>query len=566
MIRSPTPTEGHLSFHGAVIGGVALLRHTQSIPAACGGRLDFTKAEERDVSLQVATEAAPSWRPWMSWCPIVLPPWLAVLYILPNRPILLIVATFALFVFGATTTGLGRRHAGALIALGTYGLLFKLNLANAPMSYRLAGLLAVSVGLSPLVLLPLRRKAGFPIIHAFGLIAAIYAAVSSLLSRTTNALGELSLPLGDRTRGLLMFTVFLAVVVFAARLVPQNPLRTDDYAKVDTKMLSRGWLLIIGSFVGSVALDLLRARTVLGGISTVIDQARTVGFLLMWFAWLDGRLPRGQAILAFGAVAFDIVNSFGTTSLYGGAPTLIGGLLLYMVQRRRVPWGALTLIVCLAVMLNVVKGDVRLSQRTRSRQPQLQSGILIIRQAAAPSTYTFDKISDAAGRFAYTASDVLAFFSHVVPGRYPYADRSTYRFALLAPIPRVVVPFKPTTTFANTLGRRYGLLAPSDTGTSANLPMAAEAYVNFGYGGIVVIGMLYGLLMALVSARLRVASLAMLLLAGMIGRQFMIGLESDSTYVVGGVLTAAVLFYPVVRWLSPANRSTPETAGTAVPS
>lgn len=524
------------------------------------------KQKERDVSLQVATEAAPSWRPWMSWFPIVLPAWLAVLYILPSRPLLLIAATFALFLFGATTTGLGRRHAGALIALGAYGILFKLNLANTPISYRLAGLLAVSVGLSPLVLLPLGRKAGFPIIHAFGLIAAIYAAVSSMLSRTANTVSEAGLPPGDRTRGLLMFTVFVAVVVLAAKLVPQNPIRTDDYAKVDTKMLSRGWLLIIGSFVGSVALDILRARPALGGISAVIDQARTVGFLLMWFAWLDGQLPRGQAIVAVGAVAFDIVNSFGTTLLYGGAPTLIGGLLLYMALRRRVPWGLVTLIVCLAVMLTVVKGDVRLSQSTGPRKSQLQTGVSIIRRAAAPSAYTSDKISDAAGRFAYTASDLLAFFSHVVPDRYPYADRSTYRFALLAPIPRVVVPFKPTSTFANTLGRQYGLLAPSDTGTSPNLPLAAEAYVNFGYGGIVVIGMVYGLLMALVSVRLRAASLAMLLLASMIGRQFMVGLESDSSYVVGGVLTAAVLFYPVVRWLSPANRSTPETTARPVPS
>jgi hypothetical protein len=77
----------------------------------------------------------------------------------------------------------------------------------------------------------------------------------------------------------------------------------------------------------------------------------------------------------------------------------------------------------------------------------------------------------------------------------PYQDGSTYLNFFLNFIPRFIWQDKPNLNgFSNSLPREYGILGFDDERTSVGLGLLGEAWVNFGYVGLLIFMPLYGII------------------------------------------------------------------------
>ena len=70
----------------------------------------------------------------------------------------------------------------------------------------------------------------------------------------------------------------------------------------------------------------------------------------------------------------------------------------------------------------------------------------------------------------------------------------TYVILISKFIPRIIWKNKPSDTLANKIGRKYNVLNKGDYLTSWNVPIINEAYINFGYSGVIFIMLILGIL------------------------------------------------------------------------
>lgn len=97
--------------------------------------------------------------------------------------------------------------------------------------------------------------------------------------------------------------------------------------------------------------------------------------------------------------------------------------------------------------------------------------------------------------------DHFTIFAHVInttPNKKPYLYGKTYRTLIYSFIPRALWHNKPIDHNGNFLGRRYDLVDPRDTNGSWGLSIPAEAFANFGWMGLIVSALLFGLFLRLI--------------------------------------------------------------------
>ncbi len=95
-------------------------------------------------------------------------------------------------------------------------------------------------------------------------------------------------------------------------------------------------------------------------------------------------------------------------------------------------------------------------------------------------------------RLAHSFSSLIILLEKT-PSSINYLKGETYKILLSKFIPRVIWKEKPNDTIANSIGKKYSVLGSTDTTTSWNLPIINEAYINFGFYGVIIISFLLGL-------------------------------------------------------------------------
>lgn len=96
-------------------------------------------------------------------------------------------------------------------------------------------------------------------------------------------------------------------------------------------------------------------------------------------------------------------------------------------------------------------------------------------------------------RIAHSFSSLYT-LANKTPEEIGYLNGETYSILIAKLIPRIFWANKPNDDLANRIGRKYGVLNEKDYGTSWNLPIINEAYINFGYSGVIFIMVILGLL------------------------------------------------------------------------
>ena len=98
--------------------------------------------------------------------------------------------------------------------------------------------------------------------------------------------------------------------------------------------------------------------------------------------------------------------------------------------------------------------------------------------------------------FSRLGDDSLERVLAMTPSVVPFWEGSSYESIPYLVIPRVLWPDKPSRHVWNKWGKTYGVLSSDDNQTSVSFGYFAEAYMNFGYGGMYLMGIIMGFIIA----------------------------------------------------------------------
>lgn len=490
---------------------------------------------------------------------------LLVLGLVPNQPAVLWAGALGVWAVTSLALTRNRSQAGVGLIVAVTAALWKQNIAALPLDARLWGALATAVTFGVLLVRPLRRSRGYPLLHLYCLVQGIYLYGGFMLGRPIPSYRVFFTDTA-RTRGLALYAVFMTVLVVSGIAAPgwRRPAHIDDAPLEQpsrdsgeaTAMLHRGFLLIAVGYIVVSVVNVAGLAGPLGAIAQLLQLVPLTGALTLVVLWLRGELGviAKTALVAIGALY--VLSGIGTGLIYQGIGALLAVLCVVVVYRRRVPWFALAAAVPLFVILNLVKTEFRIEQ-SQGRLPGnvvIQGAHLVGMSWHAVATTDEDAIGASAARF--DSSDLLGYVANNVPSRYPYWSRRSYTYLPLVLAPRAIAPWKPKYTLANEFGRRYGLLDPDDRGTSVNTSLPVEAYVNFGLPGMLVVGVVVGLILAVGARSLRGRSPDVLIVGALLSLQTFGAIESGVSSLLL-LLPTYFLFRPLARWACATGRFEP---------
>ncbi|HUC60689.1 MAG TPA: hypothetical protein VMF53_01900 [Alphaproteobacteria bacterium] len=318
------------------------------------------------------------------------------------------------------------------------------------------------------------------------------------------------------------------------------------------------------------------AGSAVGIVRAIMLTAAAVSCYLIGYGRASRLLVGDRWVLACAGMAALITLALSNLLLIGGAIYMLAATLGFVVTAKRVPWVALGVAFVVLSLLQAGKYKARdvywephtqslrdssVGQVPRMMMNWLASGIETIE--AGRSTP-----SDETGTLLERASllHMVLLVERVTPGFIPYLDGATYRALPTIVIPRVIDPSKPDSQAGlNLLSIRYGLQVREATAsTTIAWGLVSEAYANYGYAAIPVVGALIGILCGLImrwSARAAPLSLRMFIaIAVAIG---LFDVEMDFSYLVitiGQSVVAVTLFAAVAHLMRRVRQRGPASA------
>ena len=181
---------------------------------------------------------------------------------------------------------------------------------------------------------------------------------------------------------------------------------------------------------------------------------------------------------------------------------------IYFITKRTIPILSILIFVIFFFTLHLFKSDFRSNLLFTNLDPIKRSKIFIASHFSFFSSKDdlietpIDLINNPLKRSDRTQSNnwriahsysSLIFLVEKTPSSINYLNGETYKLLLSKFIPRIIWKDKPLDTIANSIGRKYNVLNATDRSTSWNIPIINEAYINFGFFGVIIISFLLGL-------------------------------------------------------------------------
>ncbi len=311
----------------------------------------------------------------------------------------------------------------------------------------------------------------------------------------------------------------------------------------------------------------------------LISIVPTVALMLLLRRYLEGKgSPVDRFLLC---IYFPVKIVLGLASGWMGSIVNLGLICgaTYFLVRRKIPWTLIAVSVAAVLFLQVGKNTFRKSYwYTEGASGGIVEGVMLWVNESASKWSEAMESSSGGGPGALAAeslerTSLLTQVAHVIdvtPKEVPFLEGSSYSYLALTLIPRFVWPDKPSMNEANQYYQVvFGLTAEQDLGTtSIGIGCLGEAYINFGWPGVVGImfgiGVVLGIYERSFAAR---GSSALFLAIGLALLPEMIGIQAQMAQYLGGlvqrVLLTILVFLPVIRGRlagAGAFRKTPQRA------
>jgi hypothetical protein len=280
-----------------------------------------------------------------------------------------------------------------------------------------------------------------------------------------------------------------------------------------------------------------------------VGEASLAGILIAWLRGLASWTYKASLVLL---VIANAGLGLGTSRLAEAVLPILVLVLAYSWERRQIPWALLLTLGVVIAPFQASKYEFRVAN-ARPEVSSLPHSIALLGEFMQTTvdrvlggSITTDEVQESSeGRNNMMA--VMALVSRETPRSVPYWEGYTYSDALWHVIPRIIVPDKPAPILGQEFPRRYGIIAYENTGTTFNLPVIVECYINFGPVGVAVGMFMIGLLCAALEYSFS-ASVGGALIGACLLSQ-LLNVESNFVLVFGAVPYMFLTVYIFIRVL-----------------
>jgi hypothetical protein len=217
-----------------------------------------------------------------------------------------------------------------------------------------------------------------------------------------------------------------------------------------------------------------------------------------------GRLNKASRVWLIAITVFSLLTSFASGFLIGGTLQSAVAFAAFSLGRNKLPLVTMLVLAAVLAFLHAGKGDMRKEFWDEQRNyGSIQRSSLDIYQywlAASWGRVTGASSPDEQVPSIIERASLLKFLSLVVretPEQQPYMYGLTYQQTISIFIPRFLWPDKPrASTPDETLAIYYGIQTQESADVTAiGLGRISEAWANFGWFGIGIIGTIMGLIL-----------------------------------------------------------------------
>ena len=248
----------------------------------------------------------------------------------------------------------------------------------------------------------------------------------------------------------------------------------------------------------------------LGAIVRLLNNQFNLAIIILAYeVYTNNRPRRVHLAVLYLSVFAAFLAGLLTGMLENALVPLVYLVIIRWHCRRKFPWAWLLLGALLFMVLNPAKFEYRrlvwAGYQNYSAAQRLEVWTDAVREnsivstGGSPNRGVIGSVSQSLARF-----DLLHKFIWVhemTPAVIPYYNGETYRYFLVAWIPRVIWPDKPSASLANNrTDVDYGFLLEQQTATNIGIGHLPEAYANFGVMGILIVLALQGITFALLDS------------------------------------------------------------------
>jgi hypothetical protein len=341
---------------------------------------------------------------------------------------------------------------------------------------------------------------GIPVLPAISGLFVIYYALPMLRSDIA-AYGSQELITAGGAVGTFLLAASVGCLPFVLR-AGRNPRISERSFASDNQIV----VVIFAGLAGGIIYNLLIMTGNLAWLGatasvlrSVVSTLTSVACYLLGSARGSGVLAGQRWMLALATLSALIVASLGNLFLVGGFTNLLAAVFGYVISAKRIPWFGLTLAFAVASVLHAGKFEMRRMYWQPHTQSMQQMSIVEVPgmmvewfAAGVSAIWSGDRESDVLERASLLHMVLLV--QRMTPDYIPYLEGETYALLPSMLVPRFLEPEKiQSQAVLNLLSVRYGLqYVDSTASTTIGWGMVAEAYANYSFAGVVVVGFLFG--------------------------------------------------------------------------
>ena len=417
---------------------------------------------------------------------------------------------------------------------------------------------------------------GVPILPAVSVFHYIYYAIPLL--RQESILNYYA-PFEIARAGLTAALFLIAATVSWAPLIWGRPRRSSITSRDNRK--GRGYRLLVFLGLGFgivyyIALFsglLIALGPLVGLVRSIMLTATLMACFMLGHSRAQGWLKGTNWALAVGGMGVIVASALATLFLVAAVVYCIAAVFGFVITRKRVPWKFLSAAAVVIIVLHAGKAEMREKYWLANINSSAEISITQIPGFLAEWSETgLAKLTS--GQIYSSAIDraslmqLLLHVQRLSPDNIPYLNGESYSQLLNMLVPRFINQEKQVSQYAmSMLNVRYGLQTQEGTQTtSIGWGLLAESFANFGYLGVIGVGLLLGLMSGLferASAGAEVISLRTLFAIVLLLQ--LINMEADATALISSLaqsLAAVWIFFGLYRLVS--NQRTPQCRAATV--
>lgn len=431
--------------------------------------------------------------------------------------------------------------------------------------------LMLEICLYPTVRYFARKETGLPTMPIFSLAFALQFAIPIFTRDATIELAQGETRLledSDVTKALLLAIVGIVALLVGYYSFQKGPLKKA--VPVAQLHLNQTKAVLCCLLLGAVLPLLFNLRAIipqeyqlpLSAILTLLqNQVYVVIGVLGWLVY-ERKASKWYALWLYGLIVITALHGISTGVL---EEALIPIGVLFVVRwlyTRRISLTVAACVIGLILFLSPVKGEYRQQLRLddssgAAEMSSLTRASLWIRQAGDYWVETFSgrrNLAEATSSATSRADFIhqVAYIYSMTPDEVPYQYGRTYSYFAVALIPRALWPGKPQAGSANTFfATTYGLLTEEGAKTTTfGMSLLGEAFINFGWAGVVFVMLIQGLAIAalerMFGSRKSGAGGQAVFIAFFVF--FLNGIGSSAEILFGNILQNLFLGYLLLWW------------------